>query len=84
MIEPVQFALHLQRQFARGRNDKRERLVRGPERVGAVEQGLRYGDAESHGFTGAGLSGDQKVALLCVGFKYGCLYRRCFFVLALS
>ena len=38
LVEPVQFALHLHRQFARRRDDQRQRLAGGPEGVGAVQQ----------------------------------------------
>ena len=37
MIQPGQFALHLQRQFAGRRDDQRQRIACGAERIGAFQ-----------------------------------------------
>ena len=46
VIEPAQFALHLQRQFARGRDDQRQRLAGRAHGLGAVQQGLGHRQAD--------------------------------------
>ena len=83
LIKPVQFALHLQRQLARRCDDERKRLARRSQRAGAFQQRLRHRDAIGHGLAGAGLRGNQKIALFRIGLHHGGLHRRGFFIIAL-
>ncbi len=64
VVEPGKFALHLQRQFARRRDDQRQRIARRPHRLGALQQGFGQCQSEGDGLAGAGLGGDQQVAAL--------------------
>ena len=61
-VQPRQFALHLQRQFARRRDDQRQGLAGAGE--GFVGSQQRRGDGEPIGYrlARAGLGGDQQVA----------------------
>ena len=62
-VEPAQFAADLQREFARRRDDQRER--RGCEGHTAVfEQLVTHCEAESDGLARAGLRRDEEVAAL--------------------
>ena len=61
-IEPGQLALHLQRQFARRRDDQRERRAGRRQRRGLAEQRLRHRDAIGDGLARAGLGRNQEIA----------------------
>ena len=55
LVEPVKFALHLDRQFARRRDNQGKRKPGGVEPAGPGEQGRRDRHAEGDGFTRARL-----------------------------
>ena len=69
-VEPGQLALDLQRELARRRDDE----ASGAPRCGSARRrpaDRRDGQAESDGLAGAGLGGDQNVAILGVGTQHG-------------
>ena len=62
LIEPGQFALHLQGQFARRRDDQGQRLAAPLEAIGVAEQILRNRQSVGDGLARAGLRRHQQVA----------------------
>ena len=62
LIEPGQFAMHLQGQFARRRDDQRQRSGGPLEPLGAVEQVVRDREAIGDRLARAGLRRNQQVA----------------------
>ena len=60
-IEPLDFAAHLQRQFARGRHDQCQRCGRGAQARCALQQGFCNGQAKAHSFPRPGLRRYQQV-----------------------
>jgi hypothetical protein len=62
LIEPGEFAMHLKCQFARRRDDQRQRSRGAFEPFGAVEQVVRKRQAIGDRFAGAGLCRNQQVA----------------------
>ena len=83
-IEPGQFALHLQGEFARRRDDQRQRLLGAAELLGTVQQGLADGEPVGDGLARAGLRGDQQVAPARALFQHGALHRRGFGIIAVG
>ncbi len=75
MVEPLQFAGDLQRQFARRRDDERERRGGVGEFFAGADQLGAHGEAEGHGLAGAGLGGNENVAPLRLGPQHGGLDR---------
>ena len=73
-VEPVELALHLQRQFARRRDDEAERQAGRAEALLAGEQRRGDGQAEGHGLARAGLRRDQQVGALVAGLEHGELH----------
>ncbi len=59
LIEPAQFALHLERQFAGRGNDEALRRAGRAEEFRFPEQRLGHGEAEGHRLAGTGLGGNQ-------------------------
>jgi hypothetical protein len=74
LVKPVEFALHLKRQFARRRNGERQRRARAGEVVLAGQQGGRQRQAEGHGLAGAGLGGDERIGIGHFGRQHGLLH----------
>jgi hypothetical protein len=70
-VEPDQLAADLQREFAGGGDDQRERLAGRRNATVLAEQLGMHGQAEGHGLSGAGLGGDDKVASGSFGFNDG-------------
>src|SRR3546814_3976953 len=68
-VKPAQLAADLQREFARRRNDQRER--RGCEGQAAIlDQLVGHREAEGDGLARAGLGGDEQVAALGLGLGH--------------
>ena len=67
VIEPAQLALHLQRQFAGGGDDERERHARRPHGRSTLQQRVGDRQAVSRGLSRTGLGRDEQVAAL--GFR---------------
>ena len=84
VVQPAQFALHLQRQFARGRDDQRQRIARRAHRLRAVQQGVGQRQAEGDGLARAGLGGNQQVAPLRLLGHHRHLHGGGVFVIALG
>ncbi len=61
-IEPGEFALDLQGEFAGRRDDEGERIAGPVETFGIAEQGRGEGEAEGDGLAGAGLGRDEQIA----------------------
>ena len=70
-IEPDQLALDLQGQLAGRRDDQRQGLAGGIEALGLAEQGRGQGEAVGDGLAGAGLRGDEQVALARLRLQHG-------------
>ena len=83
LIKPCEFALHLQRKFARRRDDQRQRCGGPREPLGAAEKIPGNGQAVSDGFAGAGLRRNQQVAVKRRRRKHGGLNGRELIVVAL-
>ena len=66
-VEPDEFAADLQREFARGRDDQRQRAFGGFGHAGGPEQRVGHGQPEGDGLARSGLGGDHEVPLLGVG-----------------
>jgi len=62
LIEPCQFAMHLQRQFPRRRDDQGQRCRGRCEPLGVAKQFARDGEPIGDGFARAGLGRNQEVA----------------------
>ena len=62
-----QLALHLQGEFAGGRDDQGQRLAGVSKRSAVAEQGRGDGEAVGDRLAGAGLGGDEKIPLLASG-----------------
>jgi hypothetical protein len=75
-VEPVEFALHLDRKLARRRDDKAERPFRRLEALRASEQRRGYRYAERHRLAGAGLRRHQKIGLVVAAIRHLHLNRR--------
>ena len=76
LIEPGQFALDLQRQFARRRDDQRQRGGGPLEPLGAAEQVVGDRQPIGDGLAGAGLRRNQQVAAGGLVGQHGGLHRR--------
>ena len=63
--------MDLLRQFARRRDDQRERRPGGRQMVAAREQRLGKGETVAHGLAGAGLGRDQQIASGLGGQNFG-------------
>ena len=74
-IEPAEFAHDLQRQFARRRDDQRQRGGGGAKRFRIAHQRPRDGKAEPDGLARSGLRRNQQVAVLQLGGGDGLLNR---------
>jgi hypothetical protein len=61
-VKPFEFALDLQRQFARRRDDEGGGRELRFERVGLAQKLGREGETEGDGLAGAGLRGDDEIA----------------------
>ena len=77
-VEPLQFARHLQGQFARRRDGQRQRAPRRAEALRAAQQGRRQRQAEGHRLARAGLRRDQRVGLADARSEHRLLHRRQF------
>ena len=73
-VEPLQLALNLHRQLARGRNDQGARDICEGE-GSALQQVLGHGKAEGDGFTGAGLGRNEKVRIGNLRIEHRLLHR---------
>ena len=62
-VEPVDFALHLHRQFARRGNDQPQRQVGMAETRCVTQQGRGDGNAERNGLARTGLGRDQQIGI---------------------
>ena len=71
LIEPGQFATHLQGEFAGRRDDQRQRLDQKRETPVVIEQLRRHRQAEGYGLAGTGLGRHDQVASFRFGFQYG-------------
>ena len=76
LIEPGEFAVHLQGEFARRRDDQGQRRGGPFEPRGVAEQIFRDGQPIGHGFAGAGLRRNQQVAAGGGVRQHGGLHRR--------
>ena len=83
LIEPGEFAMHLQGEFARRRDDQGQRRGGPLEPLGAAEQILGDRQPIGDGLAGAGLRRNQKVAAGGVVRQHGGLDRRRPIVVAL-
>ncbi len=81
-IEPGQFALHLQCQFARGRDHQRQRQAGRAHRAGAFQQGVGNRQAIGDGLARSGLGGDQQIAAFGLGLQHGGLHGGGVFIIA--
>ena len=83
LIEPGKFSLHLEREFARRRDDQRERLGGGTQVARLSEQIV--GDRETIGdrLAGTRLRGDEKIAVRRIGLQHRRLHGRRRIVVAL-
>ena len=70
-IEPTELAADLQRQFARGGDDQRERFLAQRRAAQFAEQLVGQRDAEGHGLAAAGLRRNDQVAALRFGIDDG-------------
>ena len=84
LIEPCEFALHLQGQFARRRDDQGKRCRSPGEPLGMPKNILGRRQPIGDGFAGAGLRRNQKVAVKCCRRKHGGLDRGQLIVIALG
>ena len=75
-IEPGEFAMDLQRQFARRRDDQGQRCGRPLEPFGIAEQFVGDRQPIGDGLAGAGLRRDQQIAAGGVVGQHGGLHRR--------
>ena len=82
LVEPSKLTLHLQRQFARRRDDQRERLAGAAEGLRLAEQGRTDGEAIGDSLAGAGLRRDEQVAAGGGLLQHGALHRRGFGIVA--
>ena len=82
-VKPLQFALHLHREFARRRDDQRQRRAGRRHFLGVAEQRRGHGEAIGDGLAGAGLGGDEDVASPRRRSEHGGLHRRRFGIVAL-
>ena len=82
LIKPDEFALDLQSQFPRRRDDQRHGVLRTVQGVRAVEHGGGNGHAEGDGLARAGLRRHQEVAALSFGCQNSRLNGRRFGVVA--
>ena len=73
-IEPFKFALHLQGEFARRRDDERGRRKLRRQNVRLAKQLRREGETESDCLAGARLRRNQQVAAIGVGGENGGLH----------
>ncbi len=76
LVEPGEFALNLQGQFARRRDDQGERLAGSRKHLGFAQQRARDGEPIGDGLARAGLRGDEQVAARGVLLQHGVLHRR--------
>ena len=83
-IEPVKLALDLQGEFARRRDDQRQRRCRPLEALGLAEQVVGDRQSIGDGLAGAGLRRDQEIAAVGLGGQHGGLDRRRLVVAALG
>ena len=67
-IEPSEFALHLEREFASWRDDEGERSFLG-HRVRAAQERIGKGETVGNGLAGARLSRDDEVAVGGIGLR---------------
>ena len=70
-VQPAEFAADLQREFAGGSDDQRQRRLHRRHASFAVQQLCRHGEAESNGLAAARLGGDDHVAAVGAVFKHG-------------
>ncbi len=82
-VEPVEFALHLDRQFARRRDDQRQRSARRRKSFRVAKERRGDGETIGHGLAGPGLGGDENVAPFGLRRKHSGLHRRRVGVVAL-
>ena len=76
LIEPGEFAVDLKRQFARRRDDQRQRCAGPLEPLGIAEQFGGNRQAIGDGLAGAGLRRHQQIAAGGVIGQHGGLHRR--------
>ena len=74
-IKPFQFAVHLQGQFARRRNDQCQGGSGGPKPVDPIQQPLRHGQPERHRLARAGLRRHQHIRPVQCRVQTGLLHR---------
>ena len=70
-IEPDQLALHLHGQFARGRNHQSKRSAGGAHALFPAKQRCCQRKSVSDGLSGAGLCGDQQIAVFSFRLQDG-------------
>ena len=75
LIEPFQFAPHLQGQLPRRRHRQRDRRRGRREALLALQQGRRQRQAEGHRLARSGLGRDQRVGAGKLGSQHGTLHR---------
>ncbi len=76
VIEPCEFAMNLQREFARRRDDQSKRCGGPLEPLGIAQKIFCDGEAIGDGFAGAGLRRDQQVAAGGIVREHRGLHRR--------
>ena len=69
-IQPLEFALHLQRQFARRSHHQDKRRRRGAEPFPLAEKAVMHREPERDGLSGAGLGRHQEVAARESGIEH--------------
>ena len=73
-IQPRQFALYLQGQFARWGNDQGKRAASGAECAVFGKNRFADGKAKADGFARTGLGTDQQVLTIQIGIRHGLLH----------